>query len=110
MGGRPPMQLSEYLQVGESMLAAVELAADRDGLDSGRDGSGSPLSSTIKRESSSTCKHQRRSCGWRASRAHTAFAMPICYLKWQDTRTGCLFQTLLQQAITEQGGPNLQLC
>lgn len=98
---------SDYFQLAEAMFEAVETAADLAGLDSRRDGAVITLELDNKEKIIINLQAPRQEL-WLASRSG-AYHFSYVEREWLDTRSRHRFQTLLQQAVTAQGGPDLQL-
>lgn len=98
---------SDYFQLAEAMLGAVESAADRVDLDSRRDGAVLTLELDNKEKIIINLQAPLQEL-WLASKSG-AHHFRHSERQWLDTRTGHSFETMLQKAVTAQGGPDLQL-
>ena len=98
---------SDYFQLAEAMLGAVESAADRADLDSRRDGAVLTLVLDNKEKIIINLQAPLQEL-WLASKSG-AYHFRHSEQQWRDTRTGYSFESMLQQAITAQGGPDLRL-
>jgi len=98
---------SDYFQLAEAMLGAVESAADQADLDTRRDGAVLTLLLDNREKIIINLQAPLQEL-WLASKSG-AHHFRHSGQQWRDTRTGHSFQVMLQQAITAQGGPDLQL-
>jgi CyaY protein len=98
---------SDYFRLADAMLGAVESAADQADVDSRRDGAVLTLALDNKEKIIINLQAPLQEL-WLASKSG-AHHFRHTEQQWLDTRTGQRFQVMLQQAITAQGGPDLQL-
>lgn len=98
---------SQYLELAEQALRAVESAADAADIDSRREGSVLTLELDNAAQVIINLQPPVQEL-WLASKSG-AFHFRCRDGRWLDTREGRSFAELLQQAIREQGGPPLQL-
>ncbi len=98
---------SEYLRRAEATLGALETAADAADLDSKREGS--VLTLELDNGESVIINLQPAIQElWLASKSG-AYHFRDHGGQWLDTRGGRSFSSLVQEAVTNQGGPQLAL-
>lgn len=98
---------SQYLDLAERALRAVENAADAAELDSRRDGSVLNLELDNGEQIIINLQAPVQEL-WLASKSG-AYHFRCHDGRWLDTREGRSFAELLLQAVLEQGGPRLDL-
>ena len=98
---------SQYLELAERALRAVESAADEADVDSRRDGSVLTLELDNAAQVIINLQAPVQEL-WLASKSG-AFHFRYRQGRWLDTREGRDFGELLQQAVGDQGGPRLAL-
>ena len=98
---------SQYLDLAEQALRAVENAADAADIDSRRDGSVLNLELDNGEQVIINLQSPVQEL-WLASKSG-AYHFRCEGGRWLDTREGRSFGELLRCAVSEQGGPRLQL-
>ncbi len=98
---------SQYLNLAEQAMRAVENAADAADLDSRRDGSVLNLELDNGEQVIINLQAPVQEL-WLASKSG-AYHFRWTQGRWRDTREGLGFAELLLRAVTEQGGPHLDL-
>ncbi len=98
---------SQYLNLAEQAMRAVENAADAADLDSRRDGSVLNLELDNGEQVIINLQAPVQEL-WLASKSG-AYHFRFTRGRWRDTREGLGFAELLLRAVTEQGGPHLDL-
>ena len=98
---------NEYLRLAETTLGTLEAAADAADLDSKREGS--VLTLELDNGESVIINLQPAIQElWLASKSG-AYHFRATGGQWLDTRGGRTFSSLVQEAVTKQGGPQLAL-
>lgn len=98
---------SQYLDLAEQAMRAVENAADAADLDSRRDGSVLNLELDNGEQVIINLQAPVQEL-WLASKSG-AYHFRCTQGRWRDTREGLAFGELLRRAVREQGGPQLDL-
>ncbi len=98
---------SQYLDLAEQAMRAVENAADAADLDSRRDGSVLNLELDNGEQVIINLQAPVQEL-WLASKSG-AYHFRCSRGRWIDTREGLAFGELLRRAVMEQGGPQLEL-
>ena len=98
---------SQYLDLAEQAMRAVENAADAADLDSRRDGSVLNLELDNGEQVIINLQAPVQEL-WLASKSG-AYHFRCNRGRWIDTREGLAFGELLRRAVSEQGGPQLEL-
>ncbi len=98
---------SEYLSLADAMLSRVEAAADAADIDSKREGSVLTLELDNDEKIIINLQAPLQEL-WLASKSG-AYHFRHDGGQWLDTRSGLRFENLVQQAVSQQGGPALTL-
>lgn len=98
---------NDYLSLADAMLRAVESAADAADLDSKREGNVLTLELDNGEKIIVNLQPPLQEL-WLASKSG-AYHFRYAAGRWLDTRGSQDFRGLLQQAIADQGGPELEL-
>ncbi len=98
---------TDYLRLAEAMLRSVETAADAADLDSKREGGVLTIELDNGEKIIINLQPPLQEL-WLASKSG-AYHFRYADGAWLDTRSRRSFRALLRQAVTDQGGPSLDL-